>query len=218
MARLPAYARYRDCPIPREDPLRFHYWPLVGRLYRKRIDGCLALLGRGHRVLDVGYGSGTSFLGLAERFDEVHGLDMHEYADAITRVFAAEGVRVRLARGSVLTPPYEPATFDAILAMSVLEHLQPADQPGVMRELARLLRPGGVLVAGVPGLNTLMTAGFWALGCDIKAHHFSSPEVVIAAASAVLQVERVARNPAVVPDALVTYVWFRARKVLPSAR
>ena len=91
MARLPDRSRYRDCPISDEhDPLRFHYWPVLGRLYRRRIDGCMALLGSGGRVLDVGYGSGTSFLELGDRFREVHGIDTHDYGPAVARVFAVE--------------------------------------------------------------------------------------------------------------------------------
>lgn len=212
MARLPALDRFRECRLPEGDPLRYHYWPVIGRLFRRRIDGCVALLGRGKRVLDVGYGSGTSFLELAERFDEVHGLDPHDYGPTIARVFDAEGVRVALQRGSILEAPYPDEFFDAILAMSVLEHLMPEEQSRVMREVRRLLRPGGVLVVGVPGLNALMTLGFNLLGCDIKRHHFSSPRVVLRAASQAFTVDRIVRRPAFAPDALTTYVWFRARK------
>lgn len=212
MARLPARERFRDSGIPADDPLRFHYWPVIGRLFRRRINGCVALLGGGKRVLDVGYGSGTSFLELADRFDEIHGLDTHDYGSAIARVFAAEGVRVALQRASILEAPYPDEFFDAVLAMSVLEHLMPDEQPRVMREVRRLLRPGGVLVVGVPGLNVLMTLGFTLLGCDIGRHHFSSPRIVLAAASEAFTVDRIVRRPAFAPDALTTYVWFRARK------
>ncbi len=197
MARLPEYSRYRDCPISHEhDPLRFHYWPVLGRLYRRRIDGCVALLGSGRRVLDVGYGSGTSFLELGARFEEVHGLDTHDYGPSIASVFAREGLTVRLECGSIVDPPYADATFDAVLAMS----------------LHRVLRPGGVLVVGVPGLNAMMTVGFWLMGCKIREHHFSSPEIVLAAAAERFTVERVVRQPPWAPATLETYVWFRARR------
>ena len=214
MARLPDRSRYRDCPISDEhDPLRFHYWPLLGRLYRRRIDGCMSLVGSGERVLDVGYGSGTSFLELGDRFREVHGIDTHDYGPAVARVFAQEGLGVSLERGTVLDPPYPDASFDAIVAVSVLEHLQPGDQPGAMRQAFRLLRPGGVLVGGVPGLNAMMTFGFRLVGVDIRKHHFSSPTVVLAAAAERFTVDRVVRQPGWAPAALETYVWFRGRKL-----
>ena len=213
MARLPEYSRYRDCPISDEhDPLRFHYWPILGRLYRRRIDGCVALLGSGRRVLDVGYGSGPSFLELGDRFEEVHGLDTHDYGASIAAVFAREGLTVRLERGSIVDPPYPDAAFDAVLAMSVLEHLKPGDQPGAMRQLHRVLRPGGVLVVGVPGLNAMMTLGFWLMGCNIREHHFSSPEVVLAATAERFDIERLVRQPPWAPAGLETYVWFRGRR------
>lgn len=213
MARLPDRERYKDCPIcHEEDPLRFHYWPILGRLYRRRIDGCVRLLGAGERVLDVGYGSGTSFLELGARFSEVHGLDMHDYGPAIARVFAGEGLRVNLERGSILGPPYPDAYFDAIMAMSVLEHLKPEEQSRVMGQAHRLLRAGGVLVVGVPGLNAMMSLAFRLMGVDIARHHFSSPRVVLEAAEQLFNVDRVVRQPPFAPEALQTYVWFRARK------
>lgn len=212
MARLPAYEKYKHCPIPKEDPLRFHYWPIVGRLYHRRIDNCLSLLPRGDRVLDVGYGSGTSFLGLGEKFREVHGLDTHEYDREISEVFEKEGLHVNLRRGSILAPPYPDEYFDAVLAVSVLEHLHPEDEVRVMAEMSRMLKPSGVLVVGVPGLNTMMSLGFGALGCNINEHHFSSPEVVMHAASQFFKIDRVIRNPSFVPNSLVTYVSFRGIK------
>jgi len=212
MARVPDRRRYAGVPIPdAHDPLRFHYWPVVGRLYRKRIDGCMALLGTGRRVLDLGYGSGTSFLELAPRFAEIHGIDTHDYGPAIARVFAQEGVAVSLRRGNLLATPYPDGHFDAVLAMSVLEHLRPEEQPRALDEIRRVLRPGGALVAGVPGVNALMTLGFRLLRVDIGHHHFSSPRVVLDAARERLVVERVVRQPSLAPDWLVTYVWFRAR-------
>lgn len=212
MARLPELKRFKDCPIPKEDPLRFYYWPFVGSLFRRRIDGCLGLLGAGKRVLEIGYGSGTSFLELAARYEEIHGVDTHDYGPSIARVFEGEGLNVRLRRGSILDPPYPDGHFDAILAMSVLEHLMPEDQPRVMAQVRRLLRPGGMLVVGVPGVNRLMSLGFRLLGCDISQHHFSSPRVVLDAASTVLTIERIRRHPGFATDALLTYLWFRARK------
>lgn len=212
MARLPDRKSFSGCQIPRDDPLRFHYWPIIGRFYRGRIDGCVALLGTGKRVLDIGYGSGTSFLELSGRFEEIHGLDVHDYGPAIAAVFAREGLRVALERGSILDPPYPDGHFDAILAMSVFEHLMPCDQPVLMSHVHRLLRPGGVLVVGVPGFNPLMILGFRLLGFDIRKHHFSSPRDVLDAVSRIFSVERIVRHPPLLPDPFLTYVWLRARR------
>lgn len=96
--------------------------------------------------------------------------------------------------------------------MSVLEHLRPEDQPRVMGQVCRLLRPGGLLVVGLPGVNWLMSLGFRLLGYDIRKHHFSRSRIVLEAAAQVMAVERVVRQPPFPSDALLAYLWFRARK------
>ena len=47
--------------------------------------------------------------------------------------------------------PFESATFDAVVAASVLEYV---DEPAaVLRECARVLRPGGIVLCTVPDLT-----------------------------------------------------------------
>lgn len=212
MARLLSLEHFKDCPIPEEDPLRLYYSPLVGRFYHRRVDVAMSLIGKGRRVLDVGFGSGTSFLELNARFDNIHGLDMHQYGGIIKEIYGREGVDVRLSEGSILDPPYEDNYFDAILAISILEHLQPADLPRVMVQASRLLRPGGIFVIGMPGLNSMMSAAFRVLGYDISKHHFSSPHQALEAAGKVFEIEKKIKLPALVPDSLLLYMWFMARK------
>ncbi len=213
MARLPDLKRFRGCPIPQDDPLRLYYYPVVGRFYRRRIDVSMALIGRGERILEVGYGSGTTFLELSSRFDEISGMDMHDYGPSIKRLFVQEGINMHLVRGSILDPPYEDSYFDAVLAISILEHLRPADQPRVMAQISRLLRPGGIFVVGLPGVNSMMKMGFRMLGCDISKHHFSTPNDVVEAAARVFSVDRIVRQPWFAHDSFLLYVWFRARKI-----
>ncbi len=212
MPRLLDQGCFRDCPIPLDDPFRFYYHPIVGRFYRKRIDVALGLMGQGQRVLEVGYGSGTSFLELSALFEEIHGLDTHEYGPAIKGIFAREGVNVHLTRGSILDPPYATRQFDAVLAISVLEHLRPSDLPLVMEQAGRLLRQGGVFVVGMPGLNRTMSAAFWMLGCDISKHHFSRPSQALEAAAEVFVIDRIIRQPRFARGSFLGYMWFRARK------
>jgi SAM-dependent methyltransferase len=53
--------------------------------------------------------------------------------------------------GSLVDMPFEDGGFDTILCNAVLEHVP--DIATVMAELARVLKPGGVLIAGVPFLQ-----------------------------------------------------------------
>lgn len=212
MVRLLPLEEFRDCGISSDDPLGWHYHLILGRFYRRRVELAVALAGLGHLVLEVGYGSGTSFLELGRRFSEVHGLDVHNYGPRIARVFSRHGMSLRLIQGSVLALPYASGTFDAVLAISILEHLRAEDQEPVMEEIQRVLRPGGAVVVGVPGLNFLMSVAFRFMGCDIGQHHFSSPQVVREAAARYFAIDRVVSQPRGAPAALMTYQWFRGLK------
>lgn len=212
MPRLLRLEEFRECGIPADDPLRWCYHPVLGAFYRRRLDVGLRLAGSGRRVLELGYGSGTNFLGLADRFRRIHALDTHCYGSRIAGVFLRHDVRVRVVQGSVLALPYAKETFDVVLAISVLEHLHPGEQDQVIGEAARVLQPGGVLVVGVPGLNRLMSAAFWMMGCTIGEHHFSSPRVVFEAAAKRFAIDRVVKQPPSAPTWALTYQWFRGLK------
>ena len=59
--------------VNRDDPIRFYSLPVIGRMYRRRVEMCLGECTGGQRVLEVGFGSGVSFLNLHERYREIHG-------------------------------------------------------------------------------------------------------------------------------------------------
>jgi SAM-dependent methyltransferase len=67
-------------------------------------------------------------------------------------------------RGSVYALPFGDATFDCVIISEVLEHL-PNDR-GALREITRVLKPGGVLAASVPREGP--EAVCWALS---RAYH-----------------------------------------------
>lgn len=101
----------------------------------------------GMRLLDFGSGPGSITVGLARVVapGEVVGLDIGPVQVETARALAAaEGVaNARFEVGSVYTLPFPDASFDAAFAHTVLEHL--ADPLAALREVRRVLRPGGVI-------------------------------------------------------------------------
>jgi SAM-dependent methyltransferase len=165
------------------DPIRLYRWPFLGGLYRQRVQLCLSELRGGKRVLEVGYGSGVSFLELARRYEQVCGLDLHPAPKSLRQALRDGGLTPELRQGSVLEMPYDSQLFDAVLLVSILEHLKPAELRRAFDEIRRVLVPGGQLVYGVPIDRRLMTVAFGALGVSIRDHHFSSHRDIAAAAS-----------------------------------
>lgn len=160
--------------VEKADPIRFYFWPLIGKLYRRRVELCLDECTGGTRVLDVGFGSGVNFLNLHELYKEIHGLDLTARAAQIADKFQKLGIHTDLRKGNVLKMPYPDEYFDTVLLVSILEHIKPDEQLTAFREMRRVLKPGGQVVYGVPVEQPLMVLAFRLLGYNIRQHHFSS--------------------------------------------
>ena len=96
------------------------------------------------RLLDFGCGAGD-FLRRMKGFGwSVEGLDMSE--DVARSVQEKTGIRIHV--GSLPHHDIQPETYDAVTMWNSLEHVHHPRQ--VVREAAKALRPGGLLVVGVP--------------------------------------------------------------------
>ncbi|TAK30146.1 MAG: methyltransferase domain-containing protein [Myxococcaceae bacterium] len=90
-------------------------------------------LGEGSRVLDVACGAGTSLRALIARWPvRAVGLDAHSRGESADRL--------ELQRGDAHEIPYPAGSFDALLCECALSTFH--DQPGALREMRRVLRPG----------------------------------------------------------------------------
>jgi ubiquinone/menaquinone biosynthesis C-methylase UbiE len=183
--------------VDRNDPLRFYFWPIVGRMFRRRIELCLAKCTGGERVLEVGFGAGVTFLNLHELYKEIYGLDLNAKVSDVAAVFRARQIETHLQNGSVLTMPYPDNFFDTVLLISILEHLKPSEQIQAFGEIRRVLKPGGQIIYGVPIERRFMVAMFWLLGFNIRKHHFSTEKDVFEAANSVLEKVKIIRMQSV---------------------
>jgi SAM-dependent methyltransferase len=105
----------------------------------------------GGRALDFGCGAGRLTQALAEHFDQVDGVDIAPSMLALAERSNRHGPRCRYhlnAREDLAL--FGDATFDLACSLLVLQHLEPRYARGYLAELLRVLRPGGVLVVGLP--------------------------------------------------------------------
>ena len=111
----------------------------------------------GKRVLDVGSGDGQYAIEAAKRGGQVTALDREQpMLDAARMRARALGLHLALHRGDAAMLPFADASFDVVLAVTVLCQLPDAAQ--AVREMARVLRPGGRLVLGDLGRFNLWAA------------------------------------------------------------
>lgn len=120
------------------------------RVFRERLVS-LARLEPGQSVLDVGCGTGTLAIAAGRRVGptgRVHGVDASARMVARARKKAGKaGVDVVFTQGLVERLPYENRQFDAVLSTLMLHHLPGAARQECVREIRRVLRPEGKVLA-----------------------------------------------------------------------
>jgi len=96
------------------------------------------------RVLDVGCGGGLLAEEIASMGFTVTGIDQSEKSIDVARVHAREnGLSIDYLSGSAERLPFENAIFSVVTCCDVLEHIRGWER--VLGEIARVLRPGGML-------------------------------------------------------------------------
>jgi len=139
---------------------RTHWW-FRGR--RRILLAALERVGVGaSEVLDVGCGAGTNLELLAWHFPgaRARGIDVER---APLR-FCRDERDLPVAQADAARLPFAAGSFDLVAALDALEHL--ADDAAALREIGRVLRPGGMLVASVPAF-----AWLWG-SVDDLGHHY----------------------------------------------
>jgi len=128
-------------------------------------------VGPGDRVLDMGCGGGRHAFSVYRRGADVVALDMSEKdlreVEVMFRAMELEGevpagASATAVRGNAYALPFADASFDRVIAAEVLEHLP--DDVDAMTELARVLRPGGLIAVTVPRWGPEKVC--WALSDD----------------------------------------------------
>lgn len=119
--------------------------------------------------LDAGCGTGVNLTPLGRRGRAV-GIDLSEDAVGFCR-----GRGVTVARGSLLALPFRDGAFDAVTSFDVLYHRWVTDDRAAVRELVRVLKPGGLVLVRVPALGMLWGAHDEAVH---SRHRYTRREVV----------------------------------------
>lgn len=160
--------------IQRNEQAVKHYWrthglhTLTGKAYQERwgreiytpnwmaiIRACIEFgeLQAGKQVLEVGCGWGRIIVGLKMMLPElrIHGIDLvYELIQHAKAVVLAETglLDIHLTTGDAQWLPLKTACFDAVISARVLQYVP--DPVRAVKELARVVKPGGKVVVFLP--------------------------------------------------------------------
>ena len=159
-----------------------HWWHIGRRQIIASFveDICRRVTDRRPRILDVGCGTGANLLMLS-KYGDAEGVDVSEDALAFCRERGLGNVKL----GAAEDLPYDDGTFDLVTALDVVEHLD--DDLAGLREMRRVLRPGGRVLLFVPTFMFL-----WGLQDDVSNHRrrYRMPELQRVLEKAGFEVER----------------------------
>jgi ubiquinone/menaquinone biosynthesis C-methylase UbiE len=133
----------RDWLTPLYDPLQ--RWVMREDQFKRHLIR-QAQIEPGHRVLDLGCGTGTLTILIKQTHpqSDVVGLDGDPTILAIARAKATKaGVDIAFDHGMAFQMPYPDHSFDRVLSSLVLHHLTTENKQRALREVFRVLRPGG---------------------------------------------------------------------------
>jgi SAM-dependent methyltransferase len=146
--------RYYETYYRHED---HHWW------FRWRYEMIIQLirelkLGPAPRILDAGCGTGQMLKHL-ETVGIAYGIDSSPQAVSFAH---SRGVQ-RLVRGSINAIPFPSNTFDCVVALDVIEHVE--DDLGILKSLHEVVKSDGRLVVTVPAFQSLWSQH------DVINHH-----------------------------------------------
>ena len=104
---------------------------------------------RGRRALDFGCGVGRLTAALADRFDEVTGVDISPRMLELARSYSY-GARCRFSQSGADLRDFADGSFDFVYSKLVLQHMAPAEVRGYVGEFVRVLGAGGLLAFQLP--------------------------------------------------------------------
>jgi SAM-dependent methyltransferase len=133
-----------------------HFW---FRAFRRFVAPAIAEIAAGQHdlyLLDCGCGTGHNLATLLRPYGFAFGFDLTPAG-----LVHARAAGLRLARADMAHIPFQSGRFDLVTSFDVLQYIP--DDAGVMKEIARVIKPGGGLVVTAAALDLLRGghAGTW---------------------------------------------------------
>lgn len=137
----------------------------------------------GEKVLELGCGNGKTAAALLAEGASVIGIDQSMQA-LVRCVLSVPALKGSLVQGDVRSIPFRDGCFDTVVCIHVLEHLAQEGRRTAVKEMFRLLRPGGRLLFQAFSISDMrygkgeeLEENTFRRGDGISYHYFDDDEV-----------------------------------------
>ena len=161
------------------------------------------------RLLEIGYGSGIFMPQLSMYCRHLFGIDVHPHSEQVSR--ALNGcVTAELREADAAELPFPDRFFDVIVAVSSIEFIIRLN--AACKEIARVLKPDGVLLVVTPGSSPWLDFGLWLLTRQsAKRDYDGRRESVIPTLQQYFEIETAIQYPSRLGRSMALYRAFRLR-------
>jgi SAM-dependent methyltransferase len=131
------------------------FYDFKKRFPQNRNEALVWLANSGNKVLEIGCGGGNVLYNLRHNFLELYGLEMSSQRSYVIQQSAIENnLNLNIITGNIEQKlEFEDGFFDTIIWADVIEHV--VDIWAAMKEISRLLAPGGTLITCTPNIAEL---------------------------------------------------------------
>lgn len=102
-------------------------------------------------VLDLGVGTGKTLGRLLDRYPQARGVGVDLFRNMLSRAqanLARYANRTQFIEGDMRTLVFEPFSFDLVVSVLAIHHLEHREKRSVLRSIQRWLGPGGIFMLG----------------------------------------------------------------------
>ena len=125
---------------------------------------------KGKKILDLGFGDGRNMVLFANCGMEIHGIEItQDICDDVLKRMSRFGIEAELKVGRNNKIPYDDNYFDYVVASASMYYVDHGDKFDTnLKEVTRVLKPGGVLIAALAKTSTFLLKDAIPLG----NHHY----------------------------------------------
>lgn len=188
------------------DPVLYHYYPVTGIVYRRRLRNTLSLMQpfRFRELLEIGYGSGIFLPTLSKIADHVTALDLHTEATAVRKMLDWYQIQnVSLQSGDIMHMPFPDHQFDGCVIVSTLEDIKESGR--AVDEIKRVVTKNGNIFISFPVKNIITDSFFKLVGEDPEDIHPSDHRYILDFLKKNFEIRRILLYPRYFPFDLALY-------------
>jgi len=127
---------------------RMRYDNIVDIIYRYTNDD------KNKKLLEVGFGAGYFLEKLSKKF-ECFGIDISPKTVEFAKDKFKDNNRIKVSQQSIESTNFKDNYFDVVIAVEVIEHLPDGVLDNAIKEIRRILKPGGVFIGSTPANEDL---------------------------------------------------------------